>query len=269
MPVKVEQAVKEDVKEQKVDLKNIPSLEKIWNDTPPKAEMISQKEVKELSSPLDEIRQAIPAPKQVQTSSKPVQNQNISQINKTTPKNQPVINNQSKSTSKPVTQPKPVTTQSKPSTSQSKPAATQPKPVTQNKKTSNPNNLKPASAAQNTSTQNVQNKAVENPKRVYDPNNPEMLKYKGSLRAALFAKLPVGSIQGSGSCSVQFSVDKSGKLINRTFTKQSENKSLNDAVYYMLMSVPHFASPPEGYNQEVIRMNITMNPDGSYEISIH
>ena len=112
----------------------------------------------------------------------------------------------------------------------------------------------------------AETKPVEKP--VYNPNSPEMLKYKGSLRSALFAKLPVGSIQGSGSCSVQFAVDKTGKLINRSFSKQSDNKSLNDAVYYMLMSVPRFASPPEGYNQELIRMNINMNSDGSYEISI-
>lgn len=105
-------------------------------------------------------------------------------------------------------------------------------------------------------------------KPTYNPNSPEMLRYKNSLRAALFSKFAVGSIQGSGECSIQFSVDKSGKLINRKFTKESSNKGLNDTVYYMMMSVPRFTPPPDEYNGETIRMNFKIN-NGDYEISIN
>lgn len=109
---------------------------------------------------------------------------------------------------------------------------------------------------------------VEPPKPVYNPNSPAMINYKTKLRAALFSKFAVGSIQGSGNCSISFSVDKTGKLVNRKFTKESDNKSLNDTVYYMLMSVPKFTAPPEEYNGETIRMNFSIN-NGNYEISIH
>ena len=109
---------------------------------------------------------------------------------------------------------------------------------------------------------------VETPKPSYNPNSPAMLRYKANLRALLFSKFAVGSIQGSGSCSIQFSVDSTGKLINRKFSKESDNKSLNDTVYYMLMSVPRFSPPPDGYNGETIRMNFSVT-NGNYEISIY
>lgn len=109
---------------------------------------------------------------------------------------------------------------------------------------------------------------LEPAKPVYNPNSPAMIDYKTKLRAKLFSKFAVGSIQGSGFCSISFSIDKSGKLINRKFTKESDNKSLNDAVYYMLMSVPTFSAPPAEYNGETIRMNFSIN-NGSYEISIN
>ena len=255
MPVKIEQAVKEEVKEQKIDTKSIPNLEKIWNNTPLKVEVKQEEKPKTL---LDEFREELPdkviyktdVKKTEQNKPAPVQQSKLVVQNKPT-QNKPVAQNKQTS-QKPITQNKPVT-QNKPTQQTPKQSAIQPK------QTSNPNNLKPV--------QQQTSKPVEE-KNTYNPNSPEMLKYKGSLRSALFAKFPVGSIQGSGSCSVRFSVDKTGKLINRSFSKQSDNKSLNDAVYYMLMSGPRFASPPDGYNQELIQMNINMNSDGSYEISI-
>lgn len=270
MPIKVEQTVQKEIKETKIDTKSIPNIEKIWDSTPVKIEIKEP----EIINPLDTIRQEIPDKKTAEVT-KPAQNKPVANNTKPQTVSKPVaqkpVANQTKTstqTKQSTSQTKPVTAQPKQATTQTKTAATQPKqttqskPVTQNKQTANPNNLKPVQQ-----TQKTQNKPAEKP--VYNPNSPEMLKYKGSLRSALFAKLPVGSIQGSGSCSVQFAVDSTGKLINRAFSKQSDNKSLNDAVYYMLMSVPRFAAPPEGYNQELIRMNINMHSDGSYEISIN
>ena len=101
----------------------------------------------------------------------------------------------------------------------------------------------------------------------YNPNSPEMLRYKNNLRAALFSKFAVGSIQGSGECDIQFAVDKTGKLINRKFSKESSNKTLNDTVYYMLMSVPRYSPPPQEYNGEIIHMNFKIT-NGDYEITI-
>lgn len=113
-----------------------------------------------------------------------------------------------------------------------------------------------------------QPKKIEPSKPVYNPNSPAMIDYKTKLRATLFSKFAVGSIQGSGHCSISFSIDSTGKLTNRKFTKESENKSLNDTVYYMLMSVPKFSAPPAEYNGETIRMNFSIN-NGNYEISIN
>ena len=105
-------------------------------------------------------------------------------------------------------------------------------------------------------------------KMTYNPNSAEMLRYKNNLRSALFAHFAVGSISGSGECSVQFAVDKTGKLINRKFSQESSNKALNDAVYYMLMSVPKFTAPPAEYNAQTIRMHFKID-NGNYEISIY
>lgn len=116
--------------------------------------------------------------------------------------------------------------------------------------------------------QQVQPKKLEAPKQTYNPKSPVMIEYKTKLRATLFSKFAVGSIKGSGNCAVSFSVDKNGKLINRKFTKESDNKSLNDAVYYMLMSVPYFSAPPTEYNGSPITMTFSIN-NGNYEISIY
>lgn len=121
-----------------------------------------------------------------------------------------------------------------------------------------------------------QSKQIQPPKPIeekqeqsyYNPNSPMMLRYKGQLRSALFSKFAVGSIQGSGSCSISFSINPNGKLINRKFTRESNNKSLDDAVYYMLMSLPNFTPPPDEYNGEPINMNFTIN-NGNYEVTIH
>ena len=105
-------------------------------------------------------------------------------------------------------------------------------------------------------------------KMTYNPKSAEMLRYKNNLRSALFTHFAVGSISGSGECSVQFAVDKTGKLINRKFSQESSNKALNDAVYYMLMSVPKFTAPPAEYNAQTIRMHFKID-NGNYEISIY
>lgn len=105
-------------------------------------------------------------------------------------------------------------------------------------------------------------------KSTYNPNSAEMLRYKNNLRSVLFSHFAVGSISGSGECSVQFAVDANGKLINRKFSQESSNKALNDAVYYMLMSVPKFTPPPAEYNAQTIIMHFKID-NGNYEISIY
>lgn len=96
-------------------------------------------------------------------------------------------------------------------------------------------------------------------------NVAELNNYKIGLRSVLFARLSVPAIQGSGKCGIEFSIDANGKLINRAFTFQSDNKSVNDEVYKMLMRLPVYKVPPKGYNGEKIKMTFTFD-NGSYLI---
>ena len=218
----------------------IPNIDKIWNDTPlyqPKP----KQEQAQTQSPLDKLRQEIPL------TFTPIENKKISQAEVQKKNSEPV---------KPKTQTQ-VQTPKQSQKTQSQKQIT--KPV-QNKTSQN---VKPA-----TTKLNEKPLYKEPQKPVYNPNSPTMLRYKNNLRSALFAHFAVGSISGSGECSIQFAVDPNGKLINRKFSQESSNKALNDAVYYMLMSVPKFTPPPTEYNAQTIRMHFKID-NGNYEISIY
>ena len=109
-------------------------------------------------------------------------------------------------------------------------------------------------------------KIVQKPAQLSAQEKKELENYKGALRMALFNNLNVPSIQGAGECAVEFNVDSSGKLTNRNFAYQSDNKSLNDAVYYMLMRVPRFSAPPASYKGEKIKLRFRY-ANGSIEVS--
>ncbi|MCM1265053.1 MAG: TonB C-terminal domain-containing protein [Candidatus Gastranaerophilales bacterium] len=89
---------------------------------------------------------------------------------------------------------------------------------------------------------------------VKDTSKIEVTNYKIALRKKLFSNLSVASVQGDGKCGVEFSVDENGKLINRGFTFYSDNKSVNDEVYKMMMRTPTFNPPPSGYHGEKIKL---------------
>lgn len=235
------------IKEEKPVVKNIPNIDKFWDSTPVKIKEIEQPkpEFKKEPIPLNVI------PYENKPVQKPVQQKVVKQPKRQINAAKPALKPQAKKIEL-----KPVQANQKPVTQQ------QNKPKEQQKVKQEKFKII------NEQPQKQEIKPIEQPKKVYNPNSPQMLKYKGELRAALFRKLPVGSIQGSGTCSVHFSVDSTGKLVNRAFTKQSDNKSLNDAVYYMLMSVPRFSVPPSEYSGEMINMTFKIN-NGSYEITIN
>lgn len=97
-------------------------------------------------------------------------------------------------------------------------------------------------------------------------NDNNMNRYKSALRQLLFSHLAVASIQGSGKCQIEFAIAPSGKLLGRKFSQLSDNKSLNDAVYNMLMSVPQYYPPPSDYKGEKIRLTFSFD-NGYYEVS--
>ena len=90
--------------------------------------------------------------------------------------------------------------------------------------------------------------------------------YKVALRQTLFANLTITSIVGSGDCIIEFAIAKDGKLIQRAFSKQSPNETVNKAVYNMMMKVPYYYAPPNGYNGEKIKLHFEFN-NGAYSIS--
>ncbi len=144
---------------------------------------------------------------------------------------------------------------------------TETKPVPKNNVSKPAPSPKPVQKPKNTNPANVSPKNDKVLIKSYNPNDPELLRYKSALRSALFSKFAVGSIQGGGTCIIEFTINtETGKLENRRFVQKSDNKQLNDAIYYMLMSVPHFAVPPESYGGEKIRMKFFLN-SGYYEVS--
>lgn len=247
------------IKEEKSVVKNIPNIDKFWDSTPVK--------VQEIEQPKSEFtKEPIPL-NVIPYESKPVAKPVAKPVQKTAQQKVTQQPKQQVNTPKQQTKPQAKKVEKKPvQTAQRQVIQQQTKPKEKEQPKTRQETQKPKTVYEQPKVQDV--KPVEQPKKVYNPNSPQMLKYKGELRAALFRKLPVGSIQGSGTCSVHFSVDSTGKLVNRAFTRQSDNKSLNDAVYYMLMSVPRFSVPPSEYSGEMINMTFKIN-NGSYEITIN
>ena len=94
----------------------------------------------------------------------------------------------------------------------------------------------------------------------------EYLRYKNSLRNRLFANFPILNVQGQGTAKIAFSVAADGKLTNRRFVSQSGNKSLDDAMYHMLMRVPVYVAPPAGFEGREIVMQMDFN-NGHYSFA--
>mgnify|MGYP005761985719 FL=1 len=168
---------------------------------------------------------------------------------------------------------KPATTQKPQQKPVSKPIATTPtNPIEEalsQKPSSQPNTKLPQSVLNTLQNTTSTQQTVQQPVKKEEPpkmNPSEFLNYKGAIRSALLAKLNVAAVQGSGDCAVEFSLDNSGKLINRNFIYKSQNKSVNDEVYLMLMRLPYYKNPPAHYNGEKIKLKFLFN-NGYYEIT--
>lgn len=236
-PAKTVQKPKEEV------AKTIPDIESLWQNAKPQTQTAE-------TAPKPE-----PSPKPVQTPETPkpkTQTTSTTQKPVAAAKTQPKPASKTTSAaSKPVKQVSPAQTQTstQPST-QAKPKLPQ----------SVLNTAQNTTSTQQTVQQPV--KKEEQPKM----NLSEFLNYKGAIRSALLAKLNVAAVQGSGDCAVEFSIDKNGKLINRNFIYKSQNKSVNDEVYLMLMRLPYYKTPPAHYNGEKIKLKFLFN-NGYYEIT--
>lgn len=149
----------------------------------------------------------------------------------------------------------PKQTASKPQKTEVKKTQTKPQDVQPKQKD------KQASATQNKTNVHKSATAVKNTNSV-----KELSDYKVALRRRLFSVFPILNVSGFGSATIGFTISKDGKLLNRHFVKQSDNKSLNDAMYHMLMRTPSFNPPPESYSGEQIILRMDYN-NGSYSFS--
>lgn len=216
---------------QQITNKNIPSIDKIWDNTLP------VKKVEEISEPVIQepvVQQPVPAPQPVEVK------KNENKVVKTV-QQKPVTSTQ--------TQTKPVQQQTKPQQTQQQTKNTP--PVKQTAPVQNSTQVKTA------------------PQQQVKTSNPqEMFNYKIALRNKLASKIDFTSILGDGTCIISFKVSPSGTLTNRAFVKQSENGILNDIVYNAIMSTPTFNSPPSSYNNETLKFTVKMY-DGRYEVSLN
>ena len=99
--------------------------------------------------------------------------------------------------------------------------------------------------------------------------SPQELKnYKIALRNKIASKIDFLSVVGDGNCTVVFKISSNGALTERKFQKQSDNDSLNDAVYKAVLSVPSYNPPPKGYNNELLRLGVKIVGE-NFEVSLN
>ena len=211
---------------------------------------------KEQTNKKETIKEFIPLPfpSVQQKKEQPKQEQPKKETKNTAVKQNTSANKQQKDTKKPVQQTKTV----------QKPA--QQKQIQQQKQVSS-NNTQKNQVQQGTSAQSTPQKTMPpiklNP--IVPPTTPkvnnaelkkELLKYKIDLRNRISNDINFSQIIGDGSCIITFKINKDGKLTNRAFSKQSDNDSLNDAVYAAVMKNPAFNPPPEGYKNETLKLTV-------------
>ena len=249
--------------EQKTEVsapKNIPSIDNIWNNALP---VVKKEEPKTEEKIENIIAQIIP----VQPPKKAEITQKTTTIAKPKATNVP----QKKAESKPKIVQKTTVTKVQTNTSvqnnakkeaeeKAKQEALAKQKAEQERKTAEAEQIKKLQAEQ-------VKKAEAEKLRQQAANKQEYINYKAQLRNALGRKIDFTRVIGDGSCTVAFRIDSSGKLINRSFAKQSTNNTLNDAVYNAIMSTPTFNPPPAAYNNEILNLNIRFY-NGNFEISL-
>ena len=221
---------------------HIPDIEKLWVDSPVQVIQSKPVEKKQLVEPAQGVNKSQSVSKT--TSVKQVSTKKSTPNTITTKSTVGKKTNYSNVLSKPVNKTTPQTS------SMSTPQASVSTKLTQ----------------QSTTQKKEQVNITPIPPKTSPAYSQELNNYKIALRNALFSKLSVVSIHGKGSCGVEFSIDSTGKLVNRAFTYQSDNKSVNDEVYKMLMRLPSFYAPPDDYKGEKIKMKFSFD-NGSYVIN--
>ena len=227
---------------EKVDNKNIPSIDKIWKASAPVEQTESstptvKQEVKQIvknqQKPVATVKQPVVKPKTTQ----PAKTQNK------------------------VTQPK---VQSKPQNNVQKPVQQQQSVVSDAQKQAEEAARKAKEAQQKAEQEALL--AAQKAKETALAKQ-ELANYKINLRNEIGKKIDFTRVIGDGDCIVSFKLDPTGKLVNRTFAKQSTNITLNNAVYNAVMATPSYNPPPSAYNNETYKLNIRFS-NGNFAITL-
>ena len=238
--------------------KSIPNINKIWNNTPPKVEtkIIKEEPVKK------EIIETKPVQinTQKQQASKP--KQTIVPLQKVTQKTQQTTAKTTTKTQKQTVQKNNTNNAAaEQAKKQAEEAAKQKALAEQERKKAEELQIKKLQEEQAKKAKEAQAKQQAAAKQEFNI-------YKNNLRNTIGRKIDFTRVIGDGSCTVSFKIDSTGKLINRSFTKQSSNNTLNDAVYNAVMSTPSFNPPPSAYKNEFLNLNIKFS-NGNFEISLN
>ena len=230
---------------------NIPSIDKIWNNALP---VIKQEEPKKEKAVENIIKQVLPV--QMQKKTEPPK------TTTTKPKTTTVSLKKTTQMTKQITN---ANTKQQPAVStqeQAKKAAKEAakKKAEQERLAAEAEQIKKLQAEQAKKT------AEEKVKRETLAKQ-ELINYKAQLRNTIGRKIDFTRVIGDGSCTVSFRIDSSGRLTNRSFSKQSSNNTLNDAVYTAIMATPSFNPPPASYKNEILNINISFY-NGNFEISL-
>lgn len=281
--------VKKENNETKV-VQNLPDIDKLWNDAKPKQKVeapkieskkeeiiqpekkIAKVELKKDTSAIKNIPVIKNTPKKTQTAvqqpqkqSSKAQQKQTQTVQKQTQTVQKTTQTVSKTTPQPVKQ-----TTAQPA----KQSTTQPKTTSQqtvSQQTTTQQTTPKTTASQQTSQQTSTSSNVQVPKttgQVTQTTNLEELKqYKKALRNKIASNINFLNVVGDGKCALSFSVSSSGALLNRKFVSQSQNTSLNDAVYSAMTKVSSFKTPPTAYRGETMKLTVQIS-GGNFSVSL-
>lgn len=94
--------------------------------------------------------------------------------------------------------------------------------------------------------------------------NTDLNLYKDGLRNALLSKLNLDLAEGSGSCDIQFVLDKHGNLKKKKLFQNTANKPLLDAAKKMLSAVKIYNAPPSSYDGLPLTLELKASGTDSY-----
>lgn len=253
--------------EQKV---TIPSIDKLWKENkivkaaePVVTTPVTAAPVVQTSAPLQMTTSAVKTKAQTTKKSEPAAK--ISTV-----KTAPVQQTQSKAPTTVQNQPsmteaqkeeiiKKLTKTQKTPTSTTTPAQTQQTQTVQTAQTTQ------TAAPVQQKTEQV--KQAEAPKVDYEAQKKELAAYKIALRNKIGGNINFAAVIGDGKCAVTFKLDSTGNLIDRKFSLQSTNDSLNGVVYSAMMQNPTYKAPPAGYKDETLTLSVQIY-GGQFEVDL-